>query len=399
MAAMSEPSNDVQVQELQQVIQHIKREGDLLRGQQELLKRENARLTGDVRRLTSELEFTRQRLAEERELASKATIAPDNQQELLTKISENAALVETNRILRSEKSALEERLSKKGDELIASQSEISPLKQEVITLRSERDYMKIENESLQNSIDQWRKRATSIATKLERIDPEVHEQLKLEKEKLDGEVETLRAQLTRANEQVVKWKDAQQQWKNAVTTVTDQSRERQTQLIAERDAATSQSEATAKELDSTKAELARVSKQIQELSAAPETRTGIPADSVSNFTFSSGCDLDHRQAALNAEIAQLNEQKAALDTENSSLKAQLASLQANPPAGMQGADVEKLQQQNKELQQRFTVCLLRLFARSRVDNCQDLQTRARMMANEIRTSREKIVSTLAERIQ
>jgi regulator of replication initiation timing len=85
---------------------------------------------------------------------------------LLAKISENAALIESNRVLRVEKQTLEERLSKKSDELIAAESEISPLKQEVITLRSERDYIKIENETLQNSIDQWRKRATSIMTKV-----------------------------------------------------------------------------------------------------------------------------------------------------------------------------------------------------------------------------------------
>lgn len=61
---------------------------------------------------------------------------------------------------------MEERLAKKSDDLIAAESEISPLKQEVITLRSERDYIKIENETLQTSIDQWRKRATTIMTKV-----------------------------------------------------------------------------------------------------------------------------------------------------------------------------------------------------------------------------------------
>jgi nucleoprotein TPR len=64
LAAIQEPSNDAQVQELQQVIQHVRRESDLLRGQHELLKRENARISGDVRRLTAELESTRQRLME-----------------------------------------------------------------------------------------------------------------------------------------------------------------------------------------------------------------------------------------------------------------------------------------------------------------------------------------------
>lgn len=172
LAAMHEPSSDTQVQELQQVIQHVKREADLLRSQHELVKRENARITGDVRRLTSELELTRQRLSEERELASKATLAPNDQQALLAKVSENASLIEGNRILRGEKATLEQRLAKKSDQLIAAESEISPLKQEVITLRSERDYMKVENETLQTSIDQWRKRATSIMTKVKAIFPE-----------------------------------------------------------------------------------------------------------------------------------------------------------------------------------------------------------------------------------
>jgi regulator of replication initiation timing len=103
---------------------------------------------------------------QERELASKAALAPNDQQALLDKVSENAALIEGNRILRSEKATLEQRLAKKSDDLIAAESEISPLKQEVITLRSERDYIKIENETLQTSIDQWRKRATSIMTKV-----------------------------------------------------------------------------------------------------------------------------------------------------------------------------------------------------------------------------------------
>jgi hypothetical protein len=67
---------------------------------------------------------------------------------------------------------------------------------------------------------------------------------------------------------VVKWKDAQQQWKNAVQNVTEQSKERQSQLAAERDAANAQAEAIARELESAKAEVMRLSKQSQELAAS-----------------------------------------------------------------------------------------------------------------------------------
>lgn len=65
-AALDITSTDDQVQELRQVIQHVRRETDLLRGQYDLLKRENARISGDLRRKTAELEITRERLSEVR---------------------------------------------------------------------------------------------------------------------------------------------------------------------------------------------------------------------------------------------------------------------------------------------------------------------------------------------
>ncbi|KAG8851065.1 hypothetical protein FRB91_008533 [Serendipita sp. 411] len=317
LSTMQDASDDEHQKALQQVIQHLHRDADLLRGQAELLKRENARINGEVRRVTSELESTRQRLIEERELASKASLSPNDQQTLLAKVSENAALIENNRALRSEKAALEERLQKKSDDLVAAESEISPLKQEVITLRSERDFVKVENEALQESVDQWRKRATSIMTRFERIDPEVHEQVKAESERLTTEVATLKAQLIKADAQVGRWKDAQQQWKNARDVAVEQGKERQAALIAERDSIASQLETVKADLEATKAELQRIVAQNQELS---NTATSKPMD-------------DPNAATRNAELSQLKEQNSALQAENNDLKAQVASSQANPTAG------------------------------------------------------------------
>jgi hypothetical protein len=80
--------------------------------------------------------------------------------------------------------------------------------------------------------------------------------------------------------QVGKWKDAQQQWKEAVGRVTSESRERHAQLAAERDAALLQNEATGKELESAKAELQRLSKQSQDLATSAASRTSTDIDSV-----------------------------------------------------------------------------------------------------------------------
>ena len=65
VAALSQaPSSDSQVIELQQLIQHMKKDVDLLRGQNDLLKRETARQSGKISQLTNELELTKQSLTE-----------------------------------------------------------------------------------------------------------------------------------------------------------------------------------------------------------------------------------------------------------------------------------------------------------------------------------------------
>lgn len=65
VAALSQaPSSDSQVIELQQLIQHMKKDVDLLRGQNDLLKRETARQSGKISQLTNEIELTKQSLNE-----------------------------------------------------------------------------------------------------------------------------------------------------------------------------------------------------------------------------------------------------------------------------------------------------------------------------------------------
>ncbi len=65
VAALSQvPSSDSQVIELQKLILHMKRDVDLLRGQNDLLKRESARQLGKISQLTNELELTKQTLNE-----------------------------------------------------------------------------------------------------------------------------------------------------------------------------------------------------------------------------------------------------------------------------------------------------------------------------------------------
>lgn len=218
--------------ELQQLIQHMKRDVDLVRGQNDLLKRENARVIGDVRRLQNELDLTRQSLSDvsarlmfalerllttfqERAEAARASLAPNDRQVLLAKIEENASLISSNRVLRDDKKTLEEKLSKKSEELSVSIAQLNPLQEELFKAQREIEYQKAEAETLKQTISTWRTRATTLTTKVhseqlkktsdltvyqhDRIDPEEHEKVKAQ---LQDALDDLQAAEAKAAQEV-----------------------------------------------------------------------------------------------------------------------------------------------------------------------------------------------------
>jgi len=85
---------------------------------------------------------------------------------LLAKVEENAALVDSNRLLRDEKKTLEEKLIRKAEDLTAATLKLDPLQQDLYSLRSEIDLLKTENTHLTNQVSTWRTRATTLTTKV-----------------------------------------------------------------------------------------------------------------------------------------------------------------------------------------------------------------------------------------
>lgn len=85
---------------------------------------------------------------------------------LLAKVEENAALIDSNRLLRDEKKTLEEKLLRKAEDLSAATLKLDPLQQDLYNLRSEIDLLKTENTHLTNQVSTWRTRATTLTTKV-----------------------------------------------------------------------------------------------------------------------------------------------------------------------------------------------------------------------------------------
>lgn len=97
---------------------------------------------------------------------AKASLAPSDRQVLLAKVEENAALIDSNRLLRDEKKTLEEKLIRKAEDLTAATLKLEPLQQDLYNLRSEIDLLKTENTHLTNQVSTWRTRATTLTTKV-----------------------------------------------------------------------------------------------------------------------------------------------------------------------------------------------------------------------------------------
>jgi FtsZ-binding cell division protein ZapB len=85
---------------------------------------------------------------------------------LLAKVEENAALIDSNRLLRDDKKTLEEKLMRKVEDLTAATLKLEPLQQDLYSLRSEIDLLKTENTHLTNQVSTWRTRATTLTTKV-----------------------------------------------------------------------------------------------------------------------------------------------------------------------------------------------------------------------------------------
>ena len=97
---------------------------------------------------------------------AKASLAPSDRQVLLAKVEENAALIDSNRLLRDDRKALEGRLLRKEEDLTAAILKLEPLQQDLYKFRSEIDLLKAENTHLTNQVSTWRTRATTLTTKV-----------------------------------------------------------------------------------------------------------------------------------------------------------------------------------------------------------------------------------------
>ena len=156
---------------LQEVIKYLRREKEIVDVQHELSVQEAKRLQQQLEYANTQLDETRQKLADERREANVKSAAESSTTQLMQTINELNLFRESATTLRNEARYNRERLEAKSTEVERLLSETEPLKGRVGELEGELEGKEDELKLLQSDRDHWRERTQNIISKYDRVDP------------------------------------------------------------------------------------------------------------------------------------------------------------------------------------------------------------------------------------
>ncbi|KAK5706316.1 Protein mlp1 [Elasticomyces elasticus] len=266
---------------LQEVIRFLRREKEIVDVQYELSMQEAKRLQQQLDYANSTLETVRQTLADERRQAAEKTREEGSVTSLQQTINELNLHRESATTLRNEARVARERLEEKVQEIERLAGEIEPLQGRIGELEGEVEAKDGELQLLQRDRDHWRERTQNIISKYDRVDPaELEsmkgqlEELRAEKERLEGEQAPLREQIAgheaKLEEQKAVWVDKLEKFRDQAKERNRKQNQEKTDLGAERDRIKAELESVKTELEGSKSRLAEVEKKLAAAEKAKE---------------------------------------------------------------------------------------------------------------------------------
>ena len=355
---------------LQEVINYLRREKAIVDVQLELSNQGEKRLKQQLDYTQSQLDDTRLRLNQQMRVEADSQRTSLDHNKLMETINELNTFRESSVTLRAESRQAQAALATRMKEVEELTARIEPLRAEILELKNERETKEGENKLLKENSDRWQQRAQNVLQKYDRVDPAELEALKEQVKTLETERDELLSSRQRLQEQAenaeIQISQAQDQSNEKIETMrarlTDQFKARSKTLsdrIKERDSAL-QTAMTEKqdleqrlaglsglqqELDTAKAERdAAVEKAgTQPAAADANTHDGSEDGQVNEGEPSkiSQADLQAAQDKVAAAEARANQEASEaanlrnqLDASRSriaELEVQIVSLRRNPP--------------------------------------------------------------------
>ena len=297
------------LENLQEVINYLRREKEIVDVQLELSTQECKRLKQQLDYTQSQLDDTRLRLSQQRRLEAANERSNLDHHKLVDTINELNTFRESSVTLRAETRQAQSALAARAKEVEELKAQIEPLQAEILELKNERETQDGEMKLLKENSDRWQQRAQNVLQKYDRVDPAELEALKEQLKVLEAE----RDELMSAK------RDLQDQVDNAsgqMTQVQEQSNEKIETMRT-------------KLAEQYKARSRQLSDKIKERDAALQTAVTEKES------------FEHRLGALSGLQAELETTRAERDAAVEKVTAQNITADSNARDGSEEGQVEE----------------------------------------------------------
>lgn len=235
------------LENMQEVIKYLRREKEIIEVQYSLSETEGKRLKQQLDYTQSQLDETRLRLNQARQLEQDSERTSLNYNKLMETINELSTFRESNVTLRNETRQAQAALALKSERVEELLAQVEPLQAEVQELKNQIEIQAGESTLLREDRQRWQQRTQDILQKYDRIDPAEMEELKNKLQTLETERDEITAAKVSLQEQydgiAGQVTQAQEQGTERVNQLkerlTDQFKTRsrqQAEKIAEKDA-------------------------------------------------------------------------------------------------------------------------------------------------------------------
>lgn len=375
------PATDLQ--NLQQVINYLRREKEIVDVQYELSVQESRRLKQQLEYAQTQLDESRLRLEQDRQRQAERENGTNSHTKLMETLNELNVFRESSVTLRSECRQAQSQLAVKTKEVEDLQAQIQPLQSSIRELEGDRETMQGEMKLLEEDRNASQQRIQNILQKYNRIDPAELEGLKEQIKTLESEREATIANTSSLQEQVDGFEEriskAQDEGrKDMREKLTVQFKARSKELSQQINAAKAENKSLSEQLEATKSEIQTLTAARDEAIAHAEAvaldqqiansnaRNGSEEGQVEEDGEVSGSqtELQGRVSAaetvaeqrlkeleasrteaktLQEEITKLQQQISGLEANLANVNSELTSLRSHDPAASGDEHIERLQ--------------------------------------------------------
>lgn len=167
-----------------QLIRYLRREKEIASTKTEMTEATCARYENQVKHLEKQIADLKKEMSELQDSSHVSIITSAKQADLLRKVETLSALTDSNRMLREEKDVAVKELHELREKFAVIEVEIGPLREKASELEARCESLLNENTALKQDVSRWRKRASELLEKSNKVSLDEMKRLQSENDNL-----------------------------------------------------------------------------------------------------------------------------------------------------------------------------------------------------------------------